>query len=72
MDAFGSPISLTFRGSSSFTTRCGGLITILVYAWSAWATISLFVEMLEFQNPMIQTHIEAVIPKGIANLREQK
>ena len=72
IDAFGSPISLTFRGNSSFTTSCGGLTTILVYALSTWLTIALFVEMLDFQNPMIQTYVEAEKPEGTSNLFEQK
>ena len=45
-DAFGQPIALNFKGSYSFTTPCGGLITIvknIIVAWLVIETLSLLI-----------------------------
>ena len=36
IDAFGAPINLTFRGKTSFKTKRGGLLTIMIYLLTLW------------------------------------
>ena len=46
MDAFAKPVQLNFRGRERFATVRGGLLTILVYAASAWFSLSLFIRFI--------------------------
>ena len=36
MDAFGAPISLTFKGKTSFQTMRGGIVTAIIYFLTFW------------------------------------
>ena len=72
VDAFGAPIALNFRGSSSFNTACGGAITVLTLALVAWLTIALAIDMLKFEGLTIQTYTKAEVPKEPINLFENK
>ena len=43
LDAFGAPISLNFKGRTSFQTMRGGVLTVIIYFltfWLIWAQIS--------------------------------
>ena len=72
IDSFGAPIALNFRGSSSFNTPCGGVITIFTSALVAWLLIALAIEMFMFESPTIQTYTKAEIPKEPVNLFDNK
>ena len=36
IDVFGAPIQLTFKGKTSFSTKRGGIITIIIYCLTVW------------------------------------
>ena len=72
VDAFGAPIALNFRGSTSFNTACGGVITIFTIALVAWLTIALAIDMVQFDSPTIQTYSKAEVPKEPVNLFDNK
>ena len=36
IDAFGASIDLNFKGKTKFTTKRGGILTILIYSLTLW------------------------------------
>ena len=44
-DSFGKPVSLTFRGESSYKSVCGACMTLIVYALSLTVAILLILDL---------------------------
>ena len=69
LDAFGQPIALHFKGSYSFNTPCGGMITLvknIIVTWLVLETLSLLINQ-EYMT--IQTYgVGDLPPTGQLNL----
>ena len=55
-DAFGSAISLNFRGQSHFQTTRGGLISFFTYLSLFYLSWALFERWFTRHDPVIQTY----------------
>ena len=72
-DLLGSPIVLNFRGRASYKTCSGGCITISTLAFFAFLCLKLLIQVLNYEELVIQTYTVVEIPDGEpVNLRDNK
>ena len=72
MDAFGAPISLTFKGKTSFQTMRGGILTVIIYFlmfWQIWTQVN---QLYTQTDPITSAYETSYVPSEVINLPEQK
>lgn len=72
LDAFGTPIRMTFAGSDSFQTTCGGLITLALYIFVSILTINLFSQVVSKSDPDIKVYEISESTEEVFNLFENR
>ena len=46
IDIFGVPVSLSYKGEQEFTTRCGGIVTLLIIIFCSSLIMSGVLDLL--------------------------
>ena len=54
LDVFAKPVQLNFRRQENFATVRGGLLSALVYLFSAWFSIAILIRFIYRIDPVIQ------------------
>lgn len=52
-DTFAKPVYLNFRGRDQYATARGGILTIIVYLVSCFASWNLFSKLITKRDPLI-------------------
>ena len=52
-DAFAKPVYLNFRGRDRYATARGGVLTLIVYLVSIFASWNLFSKLITKRDPLI-------------------
>ena len=72
MDAFGAPISLNFKGKTSFQTFRGGILTVIIYILmflQIWSQVN---QLYTQTDPITAAYETSYFPEEIVNLTELK
>ena len=56
LDAFAKPVSVHFRGSDTFQTTMGGVLTICLYMYVIYHTAENFIQFWEKDEPVVQSY----------------
>ena len=72
IDAFGAPISLTFKGKKSFQTTRGGILTVIIYFLmflQIWSQVN---QLYTQVDPITSAYETSYLPKEVVYLPDLK
>ena len=72
MDAFGAPISLTFKGKTSFKTMRGGILTVIIYFLMFWQIRTQVDQLYTQSDPITSAYETSYLPETPTTLPDMK